>query len=132
MRQLQTRSQIIVCIRAEARSMSRYQLFTQRRNRRLRARRHQQLVRVGAAVVADGHRFSAPHQLGAARAEIPPAAVRQVARLALARAVPSFHGKNAEAVADAYSVHLKRSRERRSWRLRALIVKRDVDVVAPE
>src|SRR5439155_23008047 len=57
---------------------------------------------------------------------------RQVARLALARAVPSFHGKNAEAVADAYSVHLKRSRERRSWRLRALIVKRDVDVVAPE
>ena len=68
------------------------------------ARRHQQLMRIGAAVVADRDRFPAPHQLRAADAEIAPAPARQIARLAVARAVPPFHRQDAEAVADAHAV----------------------------
>ncbi len=60
---------------------ARDELVAQRGDRLLGRGRQHQLVGIGAAIVADGHRFSAPHQLRAALAEIPPSAARQVARL---------------------------------------------------
>ena len=61
----------------------------------------------------DGDRLAAPDQLRAADAEALPAAARQVARLAVERAVPALHRQDAEPVADADAVELERARERR-------------------
>src|SRR5207237_4300570 len=61
-------------------------------------------------------------QLRAADAEVAPSPPRQLARLALARAVPSFHRQNAEPVADAHAANVERLRKRRRRRGRQLLV----------
>ena len=60
----------------------------------------QELVGVGAAVVAHGDRLAAPDQLGPAQAEVPPAPPRQVGRPAVDGAVPALHRQDGEAIAD--------------------------------
>ena len=67
------------------------ELLPQSGQRALGAFGDQQLVRARASVVADGDRFATPDQLGAALAEMPPAPARQLARLAIRRAVPALH-----------------------------------------
>ncbi len=68
----------------------------------------EQLVRICPAVVAHGHGFAAPDQLGAADPESAPAAPRQLAWPAVERAVPAFHRQDGEAIADAPAVDLQR------------------------
>ena len=94
--------------------------------------RHHQLMRIRAAVVTHGDRLAAPDQLRAADAEIPPAPARQIARLALARAVPAFHRQDAEPVADANAVDLDRLRQRRRRRRGKLVVERQRDAAVLE
>src|SRR5690606_5804466 len=84
-------------------------------------------VRARAAVVPDGHRLAAPDQLRAARAEAPPAPDRELARLSVARPVPAFHRKDAEAIADAEAVALERTGERRGAGRREYLVERQID-----
>ena len=73
----------------------------------------QQLVRIGAAVVPHRDRFPTPDQLGAAQAEVAPAADGELRRPPVGRAVPAFHRQHAEPVADANAVQLERPRQRR-------------------
>ena len=112
--QLQPDIEISVRAGAESIAMRRDQLLAQPRDRRQRARRQQQLMRIGAAVMADRHGLAAPDQLRAALAEILPAAGRQVARFAVGRAVPAFHRQHAEAIADADIAQLKGLAPRRT------------------
>jgi len=57
-----------------------------------------ELVRVGASVRPHRHRFTAPDQLRAARAEPLPAAEGQLRGTAVGSAVPAFHRLDAPAV----------------------------------
>ena len=75
-----------------------------------------QLVGVGAAVLADGDGFAAPDQLGAAQAEVVPAPSGQLAGPAVERAVPAFHRQDAPAIAGAQAARLERPGERRGRR----------------
>ena len=68
----------------------------------------QQLVGVGAALVAHGDGLPAPDELGAAEAEASPAADRQLRGLAVERPVPALHGQDAPAVADGPEVAVQR------------------------
>jgi hypothetical protein len=61
------------------------------------------LIGIGAAVVPDGDRLATPNQLGATLPEAAPAAESKFARLARRRPVPTFHGEDAEAIADEAS-----------------------------
>ena len=61
----------------------------------------QELIRIGAAVVADGDRLAPPDHLGAAQAEVLPAAAGQVRRQAVLGAVPALHRQDGKPVADA-------------------------------
>src|ERR687897_1955228 len=92
--------------------MRRHELVAERGDRRLRLWGEHQLIRIGSPVGANRNRFAAPHELRAADAKIPPAPARQIARLPIRRAVPSFHRKNAESIADADAIDLNRLRER--------------------
>ena len=87
-------------------------------------------MRVGAAVMTDGHGLAAPNQLGAAPAEVLPAPDRQVARLAVGRAVPALHRQHAEPVADTHAIDLERLRERRCGRRRQLAIEAEPDAGA--
>jgi hypothetical protein len=129
-RQLQADVQIAVRVRSEALAMRGDELLAQGGNRADGARRDQQLMRIRAAVVADGDGFPAPHQLRAARPEVTPAPMREVARLAVARAVPPFHRQDAEPVADANAVHIDRASKRRCRRRRELVVERERDAAS--
>ena len=86
--------------------------------------------------MADGHRFASPDQLGAARAEAPPAPTGQVARLAGSRAVPALHGQDTEAVADTDWTVDKRLSKRRLRGCQQRIVEAEIDArrleVTPE
>ena len=72
-----------------------------------------ELIGIGAPVVTHGHRLPAPDQFRAALSEPPPSANRILARIAVSRAVPSFHRMDGDAVADTYSVAHQRLRQRR-------------------
>jgi hypothetical protein len=81
--------------------------------------------------VTNRNRLAAPHELRAADTEVPPAPARQLARLPIGRAVPSFHRKNAESIADADAIDLNRLPERTGgidcdvefkWNVRAIEV----------
>ena len=72
----------------------------------------EQLVGVRPAVHPHGDRLAAPNQLGAAHAKVAPPAPRQIARLALARTVPPFHGLDCDAIRDADSSTFKRPGQR--------------------
>jgi hypothetical protein len=110
--QLQSDPEIAVRVGAEAFTVRVDRLVAQRRDRALRCRRHQQLMRIGPAILTDRHRFSAPDQLGAADAEVAPSAPRQLGRLAIGRSIPSFHRQDAEAIADPRVADGDRLRER--------------------
>ena len=110
-RELQSEIEIAIRVRPKSLAMRRHQRLAQARDRRLRRRRQHQLMRIGAAVLADRDGFASPHQFCAADAEIPPSASCQVGRFAILRAVPPFHRQNAEAVAHAHAVDLNRLRE---------------------
>jgi hypothetical protein len=114
--QLQPDVQIVLSSGAESLDMCGDQLLAQPRDRRERALIEHQLVRIGATVVANGDGFTTPNQLRAALAEVLPAPDGQLARLALAGAVPPFHGKHTEAIAEADTADLKRFSERRRAR----------------
>src|SRR5262249_37684852 len=75
-----------------------------------------ELIGIRAAVVPDGHRLAAPYELRAADAEMFPSPLREIARLAVGRPVPSFHRQHAEAIPDAPVVQFERLRERRRLR----------------
>ena len=111
-RNLQAQIQIAIGVRIRSVAVSRNQLVTKAGDGRLRRGRQHQLIRIGAAVVANGNGFATPHQLRAADAEVPPSPAGQLARLAARRAVPAFHRQDAEAVADANTVNLNRLRQR--------------------
>ncbi len=64
------------------------------------ARRGERLIGIRPAVGLHGGRFAAPDQLGAAQAEVPPAAQRVRRRRAIAVGVPAFHRMDAPAIAD--------------------------------
>ena len=82
--------------------------LAQARERRQGRLADHQLARVGAAVVAHGDGFAAPDQLGAGAAEVAPAALGELRRLAGGRPVPSLHRQDAEAVPGAQAVRLER------------------------
>jgi hypothetical protein len=79
------------------------------------------LARVGAAVVADGDGLAAPDQLGARAAEVAPAPLGELGRLARLGAIPPLHRQDAETVADAQAVGFERLRERAPGRGERLI-----------
>src|SRR5687768_12640206 len=68
---------------------------------------------IGAPVVPHGHGLSAPDQFRAAAPEVPPAADGEIARLAIARAIPSFHRQDTKTIADPDVADLKGTRQ---WR----------------
>ena len=74
--------------------------LTQPREVILSVRAAEELIRVGPALVPDRDRFAAPDELRAARAEVAPAAARQLRGAAFGRAVPALHRVNGEAIAD--------------------------------
>ena len=120
MRELEADEQIAVGVRSEALAMRGDELFPQPGDGALRVRRHQQLMRVGAAVVPHRHRLAAPDQLGAADPEMTPAARGQLARTAVDGAVPAFHRQDAEAIADADAADVDGLSQRRlsgAWRV---------------
>ena len=86
----------------------------------------QELVGVGAAVVADGDGLAAPDELGAAEAEAPPAAGSQRRGAAVEFAVPALHGQDAPAVADGAEVGVEGLGEGRRGRGEQFIRERQV------
>src|SRR6476646_10658424 len=111
MSQLKADEQIAVGVRPETLAMRRNQLVTQRRDPLLRGVREQQLVGVRTAVVANGHRFSAPDELRAARPEVPPSSARQFGWIAVARAVPALHRQNRKPISQANAIAFDRLRK---------------------
>jgi hypothetical protein len=87
-----------------------------------------ELARVGAAVVAHGGRLPAPHELGAGEAEVPPAAVGQLGRVAVGRPVPAFHGEDTEAVPGPEAVGLEWAGQGRLGRRHESLVEGDRNV----
>ncbi len=63
-----------------------------------------ELVRIGTPVRADSCGFTAPDELGAALAKVPPAPKGVLAWQPIGSAIPAFHGVSAEAVADAEAI----------------------------
>ena len=92
----------------------------------------QELVGVGAAIVADGDGLAAPDELGAAEAEALPAAGSQLCGPAVEFAVPALHGQDAPAVADGAEVGVEGLGEGRSGRGQQRIVERQVGADALE
>ena len=86
----------------------------------------QELVGVGAAIVADGDGLAAPDELGAAEAEALPAAGSQLCGPSVEFAVPALHGQDAPAVADGAEVSVEGPGEGRSGRGQQRIVERQV------
>ncbi len=126
-RELETEIEVAVRVRAEALAVRGDELVAERGERRLVALRHEELVGIGAAVVPHGDGFTAPDELGAARAETLPAAAGQIARLASGRSVPPFHRQDAETVADPHGAIDERLSKRRLRRRHERIVETEVD-----
>src|SRR5262245_55874486 len=103
------------------------QFVAQFRDCRHRARRDHQLVRARAAIMPHRNRFASPDQFRAAAAEIAPPPARQLTRLAVARAVPALHRKDAKAIADVHGVDVQRASKRRRAGRRQLRVEPQVD-----
>ena len=87
--------------------MGAHQVLTQVGNGREVGIVDHQLVRIGAAVMPDGERFSAPDELGPAMAKPFPAPACQVGGLPQFGTVPTFHGQDGEAIAYAPSRDIK-------------------------
>src|SRR5262249_11106137 len=73
----------------------------------------EQLIGISPAIGADRDSLAAPDELGSARPEALPAAARQLARSAVARAVPALHRQDGETIADGRAVHFARLGQRR-------------------
>jgi hypothetical protein len=125
MRQLQPDGEVEIGVGAEAIAVRADERVAQARDRSLRPRGQDQLVRIRAAVVLHGDRLASPNQFGAARAEPLPAAGRQRTGLSVDGAVPALHRQDAEAVAGANAVALERPCEGRRPRRLERRVKRD-------
>jgi hypothetical protein len=125
--ELQPEVEIRVCVRTESGGVFFDERVSQVRQRSLRTLLEHELVRIRTAFIADGDRFPTPNQFGAALSEVFPPSYREVARLAIECAVPSFHRKNAEPVADGDGVNVEGSRKwRRSGRREHIVeLKRD-------
>ena len=70
------------------------------------------MVGVGAAIGADGGRFTTPDQLGPTQPKAAPAAAHQVVRQAVSFGIPAFHGQHGKAVADGIAVGAMRFGQR--------------------
>ncbi len=72
----------------------------------------QELVGIGAAVLAHRDRLAAPDHLGTTEAEVFPTATRQIRWLTVLTAIPTFHGQDREPIANRSPPPLVRSRQR--------------------
>ena len=99
-RELQADVEIVGAVRAEARRVRGDQRLAQAHEIGQRVLVDDELVGVGAAIVAHGGRLPAEDQLGAAEPEPLPAPERQLGGMAVERAIPALHRQDAEAVAE--------------------------------
>jgi hypothetical protein len=68
--------------------------------------REDQLIRIGAPIRTNGHRFAAVDHLSAAFAESRPTAEHVVCDPAGGRSIPTFHWLNGDAIANCLSTDL--------------------------
>ena len=109
-RELQSDHEIVVV--AHRLAVPRHERLAHRRDLGLGGFGHQQLVGIGAAVVAHRDRFAAPDHLGAGEAEVAPAADGVLGRSSILEAVPSFHRLDRETIADGELARRERRAER--------------------
>src|SRR5690606_14582339 len=86
-----------------------------------------ELVGISASFGDDGYRLAAPDQLGAAPAEVAPAPLGELTRIAVGGAVPAFHGEDREAITNVATADFQRPGEGGFARRRNHVVERDGD-----
>src|ERR1043166_2974020 len=87
-----------------------------------------ELIGVGASVMAHRYCFATPDQLRTARAEATPTAKRQLSRPSIRRSVPAFHRLDGETIAQNKAIDLQRLHQRRSITGDEILVTRNRDV----
>ena len=111
-RELEADQQIVRA--ATALAVRRQQRLPQPREAGLVGGVDDELVRIGAAFRAHGHRLAAPDEFGAAFAEPLPATQHRLGDAARRRAVPSFHRLHGPAITDDAAVEIQRLGQCRS------------------
>src|SRR5438093_7790510 len=86
-----------------------------------------QLIGVGASVMAHCHCFATPDQLRTARAEAPPTSKRQLSRASIRCPVPAFHRLDRETIAQDKVIDLQGLRERGSITGDQILITRNRD-----